>query len=525
MLQIVVADDEYYARKALMKKIETVGAEVAADFDNGAGVVEYLETHAAPDMIVTDIRMPVMDGLKLSEYVNSHYPEIKVVIVSGYSDFEYARSAISYGVKDYLLKPVQKEKLAETFSKIGAEVEKQKEYISRMVLSQLAIKSAQYLSIEEIGKSGELSDQFLKPVYDEFPGMAFRLAVIQAEAADGLKDGVENGALSLNQELDAFMQSHHGEWFYFKRFDEYVLLLFDREEELKKGRCFMNLQSFVKKMKDERRILLSVGMSGVHEGMRQVKKAYQEAVYAINQRLIQGWMAVYEFHGDINPENLLTRERELVLASAIEKKQYDQAAEVIRRIFEMDCRDIYTMYVSIMGIFNVMYKIYCSASQEMGESSEYRYLLFSFRTDLYSFHHMKELQEYVLSIVKNICGSQGAEEPKHHRIIEEILDYIDKNYQYDISLNELAVRKYFMNPSYLSRLFKNEMGMTFSKYLINYRITKSRELLESGILKISDVAMLSGYNDVSHYIQAFKKQCGCTPEEYRSSRLKEKAGS
>lgn len=510
MLRVVVADDEYYARKALIKKITAVGPEVTADFENGAQVAEYLETHELPDLIVTDIRMPVMDGLKLSQYVNGRYPQIKVVIVSGYSDFEYARSAISFGVKDYLLKPVQREKLAETFSRIEAEEVKQKEYISRMVQSQLAIKSAQYLGIEEIAKSGELSDQFLKPVFDEFPNMDYKLVLIQAERG--------SSQFSIDPFLDPFIRPHQGEWFYFKRFDEYVLLLFDEREELEKGRCLLHLQSFVKKMKEEEGVLVSAGMSGIHTGMHQIRKAYQEAVYAINQRLIQGWMTVYEFHGDINPENLLTRERELVLASAIEKKQFDKAEEAIGRIFDLGCRDIYTMYVSIMGIFNLMYKIYCSGSQEQGETTRDRYLLFSFRTDLYSFHHMKELREYVIQIVKNMCGDPGADGPKHHHIIEEVLDYIDKNYQYDISLNELAVRKYFMNPSYLSRLFKNEVGMTFSKYLIDYRIRKSKELLEGGILKISDVAMLSGYNDVSHYIQAFKKQCGCTPEEYRLSR-------
>lgn len=514
MLRVVVADDEYYARKALIKKITAVGPEVIADFSQGAEVVEFLENHEAPDLIITDIRMPVMDGLKLSEYVNRHYPEIKVVIVSGYSDFEYARSAISFGVKDYLLKPVQKEKLSDTFQRIEAEEAKQKEYISRMVQSQLALKSAQYLGIEELVKSGELSDQFLKPVFDEFPDMDFRLVLIQAE--DGCSQPL------LEARLDSFLRPYQGEWFYFKRFDEYVLLLFDKREELLKGKYPVYLQTFVKTLMEQEALSLSVGLSLVHVGISEIKKAYQEAVYATNERLIQGWPAVYEFRSDINPENLLTRERELVLASAIEKKQFDKAEEVIGRIFDMGCRDIYTMYVSIMGIFNLMYKIYCLGSREQGEEQEERYLLFSFRTDLYSFHHMKELREYVLQIVKNMCGDQSADGPKHHHIIEEILDYIDKNYQYDISLNDLAVRKYFMNPSYLSRLFKNEVGMTFSKYLIDYRIRKSKELLESGILKISDVAMLSGYNDVSHYIQAFKKQCGCTPEEYRGFHVEKK---
>ena len=102
-------------------------------------------------------------------------------------------------------------------------------------------------------------------------------------------------------------------------------------------------------------------------------------------------------------------------------------------------------------------------------------------------------------------------------IIREITEYISRSYQYEISLQDFAEKKYFMNVSYLSRLFKANVGKTFSKYLIEYRLEKSRELLEQTILKVSDIATHVGYNDVSHYIQSFRKVYGMTPEEYRSS--------
>ena len=144
-------------------------------------------------------------------------------------------------------------------------------------------------------------------------------------------------------------------------------------------------------------------------------------------------------------------------------------------------------------------------------------VIFSRRYDLYNFRHMSELEDYLLDMVKQLC-CQSQEIPYNGRdIIIDITEYIIRSYQYDISLQDLAEKKYFMNVSYLSRLFKANVGKTFSKYLIEYRLEKSRELLEKTILKVSEIAVHVGYNDVSHFIQSFRKVYGMTPEEYRGS--------
>ena len=160
-------------------------------------------------------------------------------------------------------------------------------------------------------------------------------------------------------------------------------------------------------------------------------------------------------------------------------------------------------------------RYYDRLSSDQGGDDSVR-LLFSQRYDLYNFKHMDELEAYLLSIVQGIC-CQAKRESDGDDIIRSIIDYIDRSYQYDITLQERAEKKYFMNASYLSRLFKAKCGKTFSKYLIEYRLEKSRELLEKTILKVSDIAAHVGYNDVSHYIQSFRKVYGVTPEQYRNS--------
>ena len=142
-------------------------------------------------------------------------------------------------------------------------------------------------------------------------------------------------------------------------------------------------------------------------------------------------------------------------------------------------------------------------------------VMFSRRYDLYKFKHIEELENYLKEMVIVICSGKENTKKKS-KIVEEIVHYVENNYYKNISLRELAENKYFVNYSYCSRLFSQETGMNFSKYLIQYRLKKAKTLLENKDMKISFIAFEVGYNDVSHFIQSFKKSYGLTPEEYRA---------
>lgn len=499
-MKILIADDEYYARKAMAKKVlqADADAEIMGDFENGVQVLEYLEMHPDEiDVLLTDVKMPEMDGLHLAQYLFEQESQIEVIIVSGYNEFEYAKKAISFGVSNYLVKPVQKEELKEALEKIGRG---RKKYEARM--QQIMVKrTLRFLSIEEIVVHEDWKRLFLDPVFHKNAGNTFYLAIVQCRKTHGF---LENQTA---EKMFQKIQEHfHGEWFYFNRFEENVLLLFGRKEEITD-----NLKNMVNRAGILGLGELTVGISLGHTQIEHCTKAYQEAVYAINQRLIDGWEKVFEFVADFKPENMLTKEKEQMLEDAIAEKKRGEAEKITREVME-NCKSAYTLYVTISSIFNLFYRFFCKT--DSGEYDEnHGYMLFSFRTDLYRYHTLSEVVDYVLNIVRAMCEEQEAK--KYHYIVSEILSYVEQNYQNNISIGELAEHKYFMNSSYLSRLFKNETGQTFSRYLMEFRMKKAKELLESDLLKISDVAMLSGYNDVSRFIQYFRKIYGVTPEEYR----------
>lgn len=513
MLKIVVADDEFYARKALIRKINMAqsDAEIVADFENGCMALQYIRDHRGKvDLLFTDVRMPEMDGLELARCISEEELGVETIIVSGYSEFEYAKKAMTFGVNNYLIKPVQEEELSEALERL----KKKNIKYEKKVSAQMSQRTVEYLSIGELVSHAEWRKQFLQPVFEKYgfdpaagePGApGCYMAVFQEEHGEQKNERIE-------QEIEHFLQERDGCCFYFRRYKEYIVLLF---EEINPEQNLLELIKRINAKYDEK---MTVGISHKCARANELKRAYQEAVYAINQRLISGWVKAYTYNSDMRPENHFTNEAETMLRDAIGQKQCAVACSIVSDVLER-CGDSYSLYITISGIFNLLYRIFCRSTRSEEKDSEHAYMLFSYKSDLYGFRYFSEVEDYVKKIVVSMCQEQ--EEKTHHYIVAELLDYIEKNYQNNISLSELAEHKYFMNSSYLSRLFKNEVGQTFSKYLMEFRLRKAANLLENGLLKINDVAMLAGYNDVSHFIQYFKKIYGCTPEEYRRKKMED----
>ena len=264
------------------------------------------------------------------------------------------------------------------------------------------------------------------------------------------------------------------------------------------------------------------GISQCHEAtaecVKETAKAYREAVYAINQRLLYPENQIYYYEAEVNVVQLFSQAEERELEKSLMENKSSGAVQLTLNFLKQceNNRDIsiYSLFTSLIQLMNVINKVYSMKKEKNNtEENKNSYLLFNFKTDLYSFYSMEELKEYMKELILHV-----SEEPEQKSsIVKDLLQYLEWNYQYDITVNELATHKYFVNPSYLSRLFKSETGMTFSKYLKELRMKKAAELLKESELKIGDVACCVGYNDVSYFIQTFKKQYSMTPEQFKNS--------
>lgn len=264
---------------------------------------------------------------------------------------------------------------------------------------------------------------------------------------------------------------------------------------------------------------ITMGVGLVYSSKEKIYQSYNEALYALNQRLIQGWNRAYFYKNMDGYKARIGKEAEIKLESIVRTRKEKEINQVIHSILEdiiIKEESAQKLYMAVVEILKILGNYYAELYQDedIEELKDIK-VMFSRRYDLYKFKHIEELENYLKEMVIVICSGKENTKKKS-KIVEEIVHYVENNYYKNISLRELAENKYFVNYSYCSRLFSQETGMNFSKYLIQYRLKKAKTLLENKDMKISFIAFEVGYNDVSHFIQSFKKSYGLTPEEYRA---------
>lgn len=502
MVNVLIAEDEHYARKVLIKLLQEMEEEIeiCCAADTGKIAIEYLATHQV-DLVITDIRMPEADGLEVAEYASKHCKATDVIIQSGYSDFHYAQKAIAYGVKSYLTKPVKKSELEETIGRIVTDRKKQR-------TENILAESLKYLTINDIVKNESLLARFKEECDHFFDSCPYRLFLIQA--TEKLPDDDRKCFLTSTKQRSLDLQAFT---FYFHQSDEIVLLFFGEAKGLESHRLTNRLAQLLKQIPGGG----TCGASRIYNRPKQLAEAYRDSIYAINRRLLAGSGQVYEYEQEMPFLQIISKEQEVTLYESVLKYNFTQAAVVIEHLFDYCSRhgtDIYSFYSGIMQVFTIINQAYCHREPDGDNKENYSYLLFSFKTELSSYRRQEDLKGYILGILNNTCGKKEA--PEKHNMIEDIKKYVAYNFRQDISLNELATHKYFLNPSYLSRLFKAETGLNFSKYLIKYRMERAQELLGNTSFKINEISDIVGYNDTSYFIQTFKREFGRTPEQYRN---------
>lgn len=462
-------------------------------------------------LVITDIQMQKMGGLELASYLHKHIPEIDVLILTAFENFDYAREALRYNVKDYIVKPIYKENLLPPVKKV-LEKQEEKSRNQEKIKNYYQWEAAKnYFPVKTIVAHEELYKEFFSynAIHQE---EKFCIVVMQEEE---LVTDVELVNRIIQEKYRGFIK----DFFFSKINEEYVMLLSGIE-------CMDNeliVQEKVESMLSYfctcKHMNITMGVGLVYSSKEKIYQSYNEALYALNQRLIQGWNRAYFYKNMDGYKARIGKEAEIKLESIVRTRKEKEINQVIHSILEdiiIKEESAQKLYMAVVEILKILGNYYAELYQDedIEELKDIK-VMFSRRYDLYKFKHIEELENYLKEMVIVICSGKENTKKKS-KIVEEIVHYVENNYYKNISLRELAENKYFVNYSYCSRLFSQETGMNFSKYLIQYCLKKAKTLLENKDMKISFIAFEVGYNDVSHFIQSFKKSYGLTPEEYRA---------
>ena len=486
-MRFAVADDVLLARKAVEKLILEWDRDstVCCSCDNGDEVLKVLEDQKV-DVLVTDIRMPGLNGIALSEAVRQRFPSVDVVLVSGYATFDYARAALHNGVRDYLLKPLKREDLFHTLDaikKARAEEKRQED-----LLREVQKRAGSFLLLRYL--SGEERPEDVLP--REMTGLkngCFFAAQIMVKGVKFEELSIRLRDLSFSRDLIFEDILHSGAGVIVSCGEERAVAVYD-----KKIRALGTLAEQERKEGHP----AAVGVSMLLTGPDSIREAYSQARRACCLRLQDPERGLYRFDTDRGKE-LLSKEDLHLIRNHLNAKRVKEAKEFcLKKLIQPDMTTVLQLEQSYQALLGICFT--------MDMEAIYR--------PLWDFDDMNGLLDYICSMA--CCSGETDRTVNEGDIIDEIQAFLEDNYYCEISLNELAATKYFMNPNYLSRLFKARTGMGFSKYLLGLRMKKAEELLENGDMNINEVALMVGYTSPSYFIQNFKKYFGRTPGTQRN---------
>ncbi|WP_394925374.1 response regulator [uncultured Robinsoniella sp.] len=498
MLKILVVDDEPRVRRGISSLIEEYEDkyELAGCCESAAEAIEFF-TREVPDVVVTDIKMPHMDGLELINYLKHRYQNLEFVILSGYGDFEYAKKALQYQVYDFLLKPVEEEEFYQVLDAIAKKrTEKRKE-------NEESAEDNHFFNLLK-ASAREEEQHYLKVLGFIGKEERYRVMIIETQYinAAALKSAGGMKRL-LKQELYSDLKIYNC-------FDRQSVLIWNRkwdgEEFAGKAEALLNNYN----------CKVLTGVSGETNDYLLLKEQYMQALIALKNCIYERFQTIFVYDKDrMDQEIKFPKEIMERMINAMKSLNDEGLCTHIKALMEVykesNC--------SILRLKNHMMFLGTNLErlcESYGIDSGYSKNILSFISNIEEMKTFSELEELLSSNITEIsAGIRQIHEykTKSYRM-NNIMKYVDENYTRDISLQEVAEYAN-LSVGYLSNYFKTEAGMNFIDYITYRRMERAKELLVSTNDKIYRIAEQVGYTNSQYFTTLFKKQIGVTPAEYR----------
>ena len=543
MLKIFLAEDEVIVRETIKRMIpwEDLGFELVGEAADGEMALPLL-LRQKPDLLITDIKMPFMDGLTLAKVAKKEIPGLKVVILSGYDDFNYAKQAINIGVEDYLLKPITKNALIERLTEIRSRYEHektQKEYYEKFHREMQAYEKNSSRDFFEALVSGSMD---MMEIYrrSEKLGLdivaeAYNVLIFTMNCEEdfsGQREGYSEWEAESLELLEEFFSENTSAMLFRCNIFSYGVLIKGQKETIEENTrsCVSEIQRIFDRKEQKRQWFVAAGEPV--ERLSQIQKSYYSASRAFSQR--------YRYD-----ENILYYDE---MTSMEKKNVTEDDSTYLQKV------DVNALNPAILQKFlsnglleeteNFVKDYFYAIGQEPLESLVFRnYVTLNVRFSVMSFlkeigcdtrtleqedtedvlsESSKSLENAIAYAEKIISQAIALRDQnsgnKNRSILKTAVDFIDSHYmEEDMSLNK-AANAANVSANHFSALFSQNMGQTFIEYLTNLRMNKAKEYLRCTSMRSSEIAGEIGYKDAHYFSYLFKKTQGMTPSDYRKAR-------
>ena len=503
MYRMLVVDDEKTERECVRFLIEQSGLplEVSEAGDGREALMQLKETDGA-DILFTDVQMPLMDGLELIREAEKLFPDMKILIFSSYADFEYARTALTLGVVNYILKPLIPEELEKSLEGLIGQLDE--EAASRKLKDRQKSFMLQYAL--QLSISGNLDGSRVEPAVIK---QLERFHCMVLVDFDG--DFLENNSFvfyeSLRYAMKLDMESLN------LSPDQALLLLRTPVENPKEWG--MKLLSHIQ---ETFQITCWLSISGSLSGQASLKDACAAVEQQMERRFWEPQLHVFTGQeredAQDGGENGTDENRQLLqIKRALGNRDGAALQEALDSLFAKYRSRQNQSQIYVKFIFsNLLTTLYPFLNEMDGEKKTLDAMI----SDLYLQPDISEIVRMVQELASRIIGGFSSG-PSIRREILEVTEYIGANYGKELSVERLA-SIVFLTPDYLSRLFKKSMGKSISQYIRQFRMEKARELLTGTNRKVIDIGEAVGYPNYSYFCQSFREYFGTSPERYRQER-------
>lgn len=545
MLKIFLAEDEVVVRETIKRMIpwEELGFELVGEAADGEMALPLL-IRQQPDLLITDIKMPFMDGLTLARLAKKEIPGLKVVILSGYDDFNYAKQAIGIGVEDYLLKPITKNALIERLSEIRSRYEHektQKEYYEKFQREMQAYEKNSSRDFFEalVGGSMDMMEVYkraeklgLDIVAEAYNVLIFTMNC--DEDFSGQRDEYSSWEAESLELLENFFAGHSSAMLFRSNIFSYGVLLKGQREAIEENTraCVDEIRKILSRQDGRREWFLAVGQSV--ERLSQIQKSYHTASRVFSQRYLYDENILYydemetmEHPGgqaetednaylqkvDVNALNPAILQK--FLSNGLQEETENFVKDYFYAIGQEPMESlVFRNYVILNVRFSVISFIKglgCDTN-EMESADTEEVLAESGKNMESAIAYAKKMISQAIEIRDQNSGN------KNRSILKTAVDFIDSHYMdEEISLNTVA-NVANVSSNHFSALFSQNMGQTFIEYLTTLRMNKAKELLRCTGMRSSEIAGEIGYKDAHYFSYLFKKTQGMTPSDYRKAR-------
>lgn len=536
-IKVFLVEDEMVIRRGIKNSIDWEKEGYIFCGEASDGELAYpMIIKEKPDILITDIRMPFMDGLELCKLVKKELPNIKILILSGYDEFDYAKEAIRLGVTEYLLKPISSGKLLEALNGVSESIRREKEdkdlvrkYMEEMrentehekqkFFEQMIAGNLSMADALETGKKYEMN--LSAGMYNL---LLFRFTLGEENRKSGeLLGEAEYAIEKLTERLEYVFEFQRGVegWAF--------LLMADNEEQMSE-RVKELSKDLEEIMKNYSTIAYFGGIGQPVARLRELEESFREAERALAARFTMELNRIISVEDIRMAQNVDTLDDiEITSFGEIEKTrtmlekflnngaedEIDEFVDVyINELPEENLKSVLMRQYIIMDAYIVMMS-FCEKIEgiegEMQAQSE------ELKNSMKAIQTLEEIKNYIRMLLKKIIGVRDTISGRRYSdIIEIAKDQIRKTYMSDeISLNTIAA-EVGMSPSYFSSIFSKEMGKTFVEYLTEIRMDRAKELLMCSSMKTSEIGYEVGYKDPHYFSYIFKKTQNCTPKEFRA---------